>query len=163
MTDHINSLIPLAKPVYVDERHSYGEQSQKDQGVKEVYGPIYVKENVKHNYSEKPKAADLQTAYLLGPVYVTDDYKHHYSALQEHVESLKELKGPVYQSEGKNHYNEIIKHAEKMKDLKGPIYELGEVEHKYAGGHILQPSIPSSKHLHGPRYLLFSINLFAKR
>ena len=161
LTGHIKSLIPLAKPIYVDERHSYKEQVQKDHGVKLVHGPVYVKENVKHNYSEQPKAAELQTIYLAGPIYMTDDYKHHYNAIQEHVDSLKELKGPVYQSEGKNHYNEIIKHAEKMKDLKGPIYEFGEVEHKFAGGHILQPSIPTSKNLHGPRYtILYTLYSF---
>ena len=156
MTGHIESLIPLAKPIYVDEKHSYNEQVQQDHGVKLVHGPVYVKENVKHNYSEQPKAAELQAIYLTGPIYMTDDYKHHYSAIQEHVESLKSLKGPIYQTEGKNLYNEIIKHVEKMKDLKGPIYELEEVEHKFAGGHILQPSIPISKTLHAPRYFLLA-------
>ena len=152
MTKHAEGLIPLAKPIFVDEKHSYGEQGLKNAGVKEVHGPIYVKENVKHNYSEQPKSSDLNTINLRGPIYVNDDYKHHYSAIQEHIDTLKELKGPIYQSEGKNHYKEIIKHAETMKDLKGPIYEFGEPEHKFVGGHILLPSPSTSKELHGPRY-----------
>ena len=152
MTKHVESLVPMAKPVFVDERHSYGEQIQKDQGVKFVHGPIYVKENVKHNYSEQPKSSELQTISLKGPIYMNDDYKHHFSAIQEHVDTLKTLKGPVYQTEGKNHYLEIIKHAEKMKDLKGPIYEFGNVEHKFEGGQILNPPATDMKSLHGPRY-----------
>ena len=151
MKKHLESLIPLAKPIYVDEKHSYGEQVPLDHGVKFVHGPIYVKENAKHNYSEKTKSADLQTLYLMGPIYMNDDYKHHYSAIQEHVETLKTLQGPVYQIEGKNHYLEIIKHVEKMKDLKSPIYELGEPGHKYAGGHTLLPPSNIAKPLHGPR------------
>ena len=152
MTKHVESLIPLAKPIFVDERHNYGEQSQKEQGVKEVHGPIYVKENVKHNYSEKAKGAELQTISLKGPIYMTDDYKHHFSAIQGHVDTLKNLQGPVYQTEGKNHYLGIIKHVEKLQELKGPIYEFGTVEHKFVGGHILLPDATEMKTLHGPKY-----------
>ena len=159
MTKHLDSLEPLAKPVFVDERHSYGEQTQKEQGVKSVHGPIYVKDNVKHNYSEKAKSADLQTINLRGPIYMTDDYKHHFSSMQEHVETLRTLKGPIYQTEGKNHFLEIIKHAETMKDLKGPIYELGDVGHKFVGGQILQPPATEMKTLHGPRYGIKSQSL----
>ena len=56
---------------------------------------------------------------------MTDDYKHHFAAIQEHVDTLKTLKGPIYDTESKNHYLEIIKHVESMKDLKGPIYTFG--------------------------------------
>jgi len=52
---------------------------------------------------------------------MTDDYKHHYTAIQEHLETLKTLKAPIYEVEGKSHYLEIIKHAERLKDLKGPV------------------------------------------
>ena len=120
MTKHVESLVPLSKPIFTNERHSYGERSQPVEGLKEVHGPVYVKENVRHNYSEQSKSAELQTASLQGPIYyMNDDYKHHYDAIQEHVHSLKTLKGPVYDVEGKNHYSEIIKHVQSLQTLIG--------------------------------------------
>ena len=156
MTRLVESLVPMAKPVMVEEgKHSYGEQTMAGygaEGVKTVHGPIYVKEFSKHNYQEKPKEDHLNTVQLQGPIYMTDDYKHHYAAIQEHLETLKTLKGPVYDVESKNHYLAIIKHAEIIKDLKGPIYEFGEAGHKFAGSSNFTPEAADLKSLHGPKF-----------
>ena len=146
----------------MDERHSYGEQTQKEQGVKNVHGPIYVKDNVKHNYSEKPKADNLHTIQLKGPIYMNDDYKHHFSAIQDHMETLKTLKAPIYEVEGKNHYLEIIRHAETLKDLKGPIYEFGETGHKYSGSSNFTPEAADLKTLHGPMFKIDNEHHFSE-
>ena len=163
MTKHVESLIPLAKPIFVDERHSYGEESTKGQGVKLIHGPVYVAGNVKHHYSEPAKSSDLDAKTLKGPIYINDEYRHHCNQIQEHMETLKELKGPIYNVESKSHYLEIIKHVENLKALQGPIYDLGPTEHKYTGsGNVLEPQAVSLKHLHGPRYDIDSHHHFSE-
>ena len=152
MTKHVESLIPMAKPIFMDERHSYGEETGKEQGVKTVHGPIYVKEFSKHSYQEEAKPDHLKQLLLKGPVYMTDDYKHHYNAIQEHLETLKTLKAPIYEVESKSHYLEIIKHAEKLKGLKGPIYEFGDIGHKFTGSSNFTPEAADLKTLHGPKF-----------
>ena len=93
---------------------------------------------------------------------MTDDYKHHYTAIQEHLETLKTLKGPVYAVESKNHYLEIIKHAERLKDLKGPIYECGEILHKYDGSSNFTPEATDLKTLTGPIFKIDHANQFSE-
>ena len=110
----------------VDAKHSYGEDSKQGPDLKPMHGPIYILSNSKHNYSEPPKHSDLDTKNLKGPVYMTDEYKHHYNQIHEHLDTLKELKAPVYETEGKSHYNEIIQHVESLQSLKGPVYDLGQ-------------------------------------
>ena len=78
---------------------------------------------------------------------MTDDYKHHYSAIQDHLETLKTLKAPIYEVEGKSHYLEIIKHVESLKDLKGPVYEFGDLGHKYTGSSNFTPEATDLKTL----------------
>ena len=92
ITKHLDSLDILTKPIYIDEKHHYGEDGKTDHGVRYIHGPVYVKENAKHNYLEKLKPPDLQAIYLKGPTYINDDYKHHNSAVKGHVETLKYLK-----------------------------------------------------------------------
>ena len=105
---------------------------------------------------------ERKSGKLLGPVYMTDDYKHHYTAIQEHLETLKTLKGPVYAVESKNHYLEIIKHAERLKDLKGPIYECGEIGHKYGGSSNFTPEATDLKTLTGPIFKIDHANQFSE-
>ena len=67
MTKHVDSLLLMAKPVFVEDgKHSYGEDTGKEQGVRTVKGPIYVKENSQHSYQEKPKEDHLKTIQLKG-------------------------------------------------------------------------------------------------
>ena len=138
----------------MDEKHSYGEDLKKDELQKEIFGPIYVKDNAKHSYKEEPKPDHLKQIKLQGPIYQNDDYKHHYQAIQEHIEVLRTLKGPVYDVERKTHFNGIIEHVESIKSLQGPIYKYGEVGHKFEGGQILQPAATEMKSLHGPKYAI---------
>jgi hypothetical protein len=148
----VEAAVPMAKPIFMDERHSYGEETGKEQGVKTVQGPIYVKDYAKHSYQEQPKPDHLKMVKLKGPVYMTDDYKHHYSAIQGHLETLKTLKAPIYEVEGKSHYLEIIKHAEKLKGLQGPIYDIGEPGNKFTGSSDFTPAAADLKTLHGPKF-----------
>ena len=80
--------------------------------------------------------------------------KNHYSQIEQHIETLKTLKGPVYAKEGRNHYQEIIKHVESLKSLQGPIYDFGGLGHKFEGGQILQPAAVDTKTLQGPKYII---------
>merc|ERR1719162_2056296 len=166
MTRLVEALVPMAKPVMVEEgKHSYGEQTMHgygEKGVINISGPIYVKEFSKHNYQEKPKEAHLKTVQLQGPVYMTDDYKHHFAFIQDHLETLKTLAGPVYAVESKNHYLEIIKHAERLKDLKGPIYECGEIGHKYGGSSNFTPEATNLTTLHGPAFKIDNEHHFSE-
>ena len=153
LVDHVQSLKPLAYPILVDEKHSYSEEQKKeDELVRFISGPIYVKDYAKHSYVEETKPDHLQTKTLKGPIYINDDYKHHYSAIQEHLETLKTLKGPVYDVESKNHYKAIMDHVESLKALQGPIYSFGDIGHKFEGGQILTPERTDTKTLHGPKY-----------
>ena len=93
---------------------------------------------------------------------MTDDYKHHYTAIQEHLETLKTLKAPIYEVEGKSHYLEIIKHAERLKDLKGPVYECGEIGHKYTGSSNFTPEATDLKTLNGPIFKIDHANQFSE-
>ena len=77
--------------------------------------------------------------------------KHHFNAIEQHMEEIKNLHGPVYDVERKNHFNSIIKHVEELKDLKAPIYSFGAPGHKYTGD-VLEPPAIEQKSLHGPRY-----------
>merc|ERR1719225_412279 len=88
LTKHVEGLAPLAKPILVDERHSYGEESTKGQGVKLIHGPVYVAGNVTHHYSEPAKSSDLDAKTLKGPIYINDEYRHHCNQIQEHMETL---------------------------------------------------------------------------
>ena len=166
MTKHVESLLLMAKPVMVEEgKHGYGEQNMAgygEKGVINICGPIYVKEFSKHNYQEKPKEDHLKQVLLKGPVYMTDDYKHHFAFIQDHLETLKTLKGPVYEVESKNHYLEIIKHAERLKDLKGPIYECGEILHKYDGHSNFTPEATDLKTLQGPAFKIDNAHHFSE-
>merc|ERR1712015_260978 len=83
---------------------------------------------------------------------MNDDYQHSYSAIQEHLETLKTLKAPIYEVEGKSHYLEIIKHVETLKGLKGPVYEFGEPGHKFTGSSNFTPETADLKTLHGPKF-----------
>ena len=156
LTKHVESLRTLAEshPIFMDERHQYGEKDgfQADPLQKLIVGPIYVKDNAKHSYQEQPKPDDLQARTLKGPIYVNDDYKHHFQQIDQHIESLKNLKGPVYAVESKNHYNGIIEHVESIKSFQGPVYHFGDIGHKFEGGQILQPAATDMKTLHGPKY-----------
>ena len=65
MSRLVESAVPLAKPVFMDAKHSYGEESGKEQGVKTVQGPIYVKDYSKHSYQEEPKPDHLKMVFLV--------------------------------------------------------------------------------------------------
>ena len=93
---------------------------------------------------------------------MNDDYKHHFSAIQDHMDTLKTLKAPIYEVEGKSHYLEIIKHVETLKGLKGPIYEFGEPGHKYAGSSNFTPETADLKTLHGPTYNIDNAHHFSE-
>jgi len=93
---------------------------------------------------------------------MTDDYKHHFAAIQEHVNTLKTLKAPIYDVESKSHYLEIIKHVESMKDLKGPIYQVGEPGHKFTGSSMFTPEAADLKTLAGPKYNLDADHQFSE-
>ena len=99
---------------------------------------------------------------IQGPVYMNDDYKHHFAAIQEHMDTLKTLKAPIYDVESKSHYLEIIKHVESMKDLKGPIYNFGDVGHKFIGSSIFTPEVSSMKTLQGPKYNIDADHQFSE-
>ena len=161
ITKHVNSLKTLVGPIFIDEPHKYGEIPSKDGGVKEIHGPIYIDGNAKHHYSEQPKPSELQAKTLKGPIYINDDYKHHFSQLEQHLDSVKSLKGPVYDVESKNHFLEIMKHAETLKSLQGPIYEFGESVHRYTGD-VLEPSPTHESKLHGPKYQIDSAHHFSE-
>jgi len=161
LTKHVTSLKTLVGPIFMDEPHKYGEVSKKDEGVKEVHGPIYIQGNAKHHYSEQPKPAELQAKTLKGPIYFNTDYKHHFSQMEQHLETLKSLKGPIYDVESKNHFNEIIKHVDTLKALSGPIYDFGAIEHKYTGD-VLEPAPIHQKQLHGPKYQIDSEHQFSE-
>ena len=162
MSRLVEAAVPLAKPIFMDERHSYGEETGKEQGVRTVQGPIYVKDYSKHSYQEQAKPDHLKQVKLRGPIYQNDDYRHHFSAIQEHLETLKTLKAPVYEVEGKSHYLEIIKHAEKLKDLKGPIYEVGDVGHKFTGSSNFTPEAADLKTLTGPAFKIDNSHHFSE-
>ena len=66
MSRLVESAVPLAKPIFMDERHSYGEETGKEQGVRTVQGPIYVKDYSKHSYQEEAKPDHLKQVLLKG-------------------------------------------------------------------------------------------------
>lgn len=144
----------------MDEPHKYGEVSKKEEGVKQVHGPIYIEGNAKHHYSEQGKPAELQAKTLKGPIYMNDDYKHHFAQIEQHLETLKSLKGPVYDVDSKNHFNEITKHAETLKSLQGPIY-LDESVHHYQVD-TLEPRVSHQKNLYGPKFGIESEHHFSE-
>ena len=154
LTKNVDALRTLKVPIFMDERHQYGEKDgfQADPLQKLIVGPIYIKDNANHSYKEEPKPDHLKQVKLMGPIYQNDDTRHHFQAIQEHIETLKELKGPIYDVERKTHFNGIIEHVESIKSFQGPIYRFGEVGHKFEGEQILQPSATDTKTLHGPKY-----------
>ena len=93
---------------------------------------------------------------------MNDDYRHSYTAIQEHLETLKSLKGPVYDVESKSHYLEIIKHAEILKGLKGPVYEFGDVGHKFTGSSNFTPEAADLKTLQGPAFKIDNSHHFSE-
>lgn len=165
LTQHVESLKTLAAshPIFMAERHLYGEVPKNaDELVKFIHGPIYVKENVKHSYQEQSKPDDLQAKTLMGPIYVKNNYRHHFQQIDQHIESLKNLKGPVYDVESKNHYKGIMEHVESIKSFQGPIYNFGETSHNFIGSQILLPPPVEKKTLHGPKYHIDSDHHFTE-
>ena len=155
----VETLKHLCHPIFMDERHLYGEQQTNPENLpqKMIVGPIYMEGTAKHSYKEEPKPDHLKQVLLRGPIYQNDDYKHHFSQIDEHMEALKTLKGPIYDVQSKSHYNAIVEHVEAVKGMQGPIYEFGNVGHKYEGdqSYVLnygKGGASDQKTLHGPKY-----------
>ena len=98
--------------------YRYAEESKKDDVVKLIHGPIYVRDNIKHSYQEPVKPDHLNAKYLRGPIYINDDTRHHFSQIEEHLETLKELTGPIYNVEGKSQYHAILDRIQSIKSVK---------------------------------------------
>ena len=156
----VETLKQICHPVLVDERHQYSEQktNPENQPQKMIVGPIYMEGTAKHSYKEEPKPDHLKQVLLRGPIYQNDDYKHHFSQIDEHMEALKTLKGPVYDVQSKSHFNAIVEHVEAVKAMQGPVYNFGNAGHKYEGdqNYVLNygkgGGASDQKPLHGPKY-----------
>ena len=83
-----------------------------------------------------------------GPIYMTDDYKHHFAAIQEHVNTLKTLKAPIYDVESKNCFKDIEKCVSDLRELSGPVYKI-EHDSNYIQ---LTKKVQELKELKGPIY-----------
>ena len=80
-------------------------------------GPVFHIDN-KHCYEDKPHKTDLGLR-LMGPV-MQIEREHHFTQIEQHMEDLKTLKGPIYDPVGvKHHFCEIEKHIESLKNLQG--------------------------------------------
>merc|ERR1712061_359322 len=96
---------------------------------------------------------------LMGPV-MQIEREHHFTQIEQHMEDLKTLKGPIYDPLGvKHHFCEIEKHIESLKNLQGPVYD-GNIErtHKYHERDHIKPDL---KELNGPLYDM-TANTFTK-
>ena len=158
-TEHWNYIAFMSTIFNHNGTFRYGEQQTNPENLpqKMIVGPIYMEGTAKHSYKEEPKPDHLKQVLLRGPIYQNDDYKHHFSQIDEHMEALKTLKGPIYDVQSKSHYNAIVEHVEAVKGMQGPIYEFGNVGHKYEGdqSYVLnygKGGASDQKTLHGPKY-----------
>jgi cbb3-type cytochrome oxidase cytochrome c subunit len=87
-------------------------------GLKTLASPIYVTDN-KHSFDVIEK--HLETLKEVhGPIYINENTKHSFSEIQKAAEHIQNLNHPVLNTgDAKNHFNEMMATAEKLKNMSG--------------------------------------------
>ena len=87
---------------------------------------------------------------LVGPIWDIPDRKHHFEALEKSVDQAKKLFGPIFQIDNNHHFQQIIEHAEKLTKLYAPGNpELDNRKHHFVA---IQQHVDLAKKLLGPIY-----------
>ncbi len=159
----------LEGPVYnIEEtRHHFNELKKTVDSVKSLTGPVYdcghanqfqvgnafvdMKALV-HNYFYPQDiikhAEKLQN--LVGPVYGHGvEHTNHFNEIISNAQSIKELKGPVYDVGHQSKFNEIVKGVERIEKLIGPVY----IDEKHGYSESARP-VDQAKKLTGPVYVI---------
>ena len=126
-------MLNLSAPLYIDQRHLFGEVPKTADKAKEVHGPVYLEGQNEHGYQEVPKAP-ITAKEMTYPIYLDEESaKHCFSQIERHLDTLKDLKGPVYNVDHECKFNEFMSKVDQLKSLQGPAYDIGESDHHYEG------------------------------
>ena len=89
-------MLKLEGPIYnIDRKHGFDEYDPPVKHDLGLTGPcLNIPERI-HQYSE-PLDRVVPPRDLQWPCYDIGDVNHHYQGIDEHLESLKHLIGPIY-------------------------------------------------------------------